>query len=204
MASKMIKRKASERVKASAKRAKIAAETELDWEEFGDPSSKELRPLIYSTNDIGGCEKIAGFDMDGTIITTASGRTFPTSCNDWEFLNDKVPEKMQSLAKDGYKVVIFTNQAGIEKNKTTVNEIQTKISNITNKLGMKMQVFISTGENHFRKPSTLMWDFMVKNHNEEITVDKSKSFYVGDAAGRAKGWSKGKACSSRAVIRGTH
>jgi len=54
--------------------------------------------------------KIAGFDMDWTLIKTKSGRTFAKDKDDWEFLyGDKTKEKMSGLHKEGFKVVIFTN-----------------------------------------------------------------------------------------------
>ena len=32
------------------------------------------------------------------------------------------------------------------------------------------QAFICTGENHFRKPSTLMWDLFEKKYNQGVKV----------------------------------
>ena len=164
-----------------------------EWHEEGQVTEKGVKPMIYLDGPgIKGSEKIAGFDMDGTLITTASGRTFPTGVNDWKFLNDKVVPKLNEIHKDGYKVVVFTNQAGIEKKKTDASTIMKKIMKIISGIGIPVQVFISTGESHFRKPSTEMWNFMEKKCNESIQVDKSKSYYVGDAAGRAKNWAPGK------------
>jgi len=51
--------------------------------------------------------------MDDTIITRKSGAKFPKNADDWLFLNDKVVPKIKELAEEGYKIVIFTNQAGI-------------------------------------------------------------------------------------------
>ena len=35
-----------------------------------------------------------------------------------------------------------------------------------------------------RKPNATMWNYFCKSLNEELEIDKSKSFYCGDAAGR--------------------
>ncbi len=40
--------------------------------------------------------KLAMFDMDFTVIKTKSGKKFPVSVNDWEFL-ENVPEKLRKL-----------------------------------------------------------------------------------------------------------
>jgi len=56
---------------------------------------------------------MASFDMDDTIITRKSGDKFPKDSDDWILLNDKVAPKIKELYNDGYKIVIFTNQAGI-------------------------------------------------------------------------------------------
>lgn len=46
-----------------------------------------------------------------------------------------------------------------------------------------------------------MWEHMLKSHNGGIAVDTKESYYVGDAAGRAKNWAPDKprdfSCSDR-------
>ena len=59
-----------------------------------------------------GCEKIAAFDMDGCLITPKSGAKFPKNADDWKLLSNQVQPKLKSLHNEGYKIVIFTNQAG--------------------------------------------------------------------------------------------
>ena len=131
--------------------------------------------------------------MDGCLITTQSGRTFPTGPDDWKFLSGKVSKKLKSLHEDGFNVVIFTNQAGIEKKKTKESDIKKKINSIMSSLGFPIQAFASTGENIYRKPATGQWDFLMKLHNYDVSqIDMVNSFFVGDAAGRPKAWAPGR------------
>ena len=136
--------------------------------------------------------KAAGFDIDWTIIKTKSGRKFPSGPKDWEFLYDCVPAKLKELHDGGTKVVFFTNQAGIEKQKVTVKELSAKFEDIINAVGVPIQVFVCTGNSHYRKPSVEMWRFMEAHCNGGVKISREASLYVGDAAGRAKGWAPGK------------
>lgn len=87
---------------------------------------------------------IASFDMDDTIITRKSGAKFPKNADDWIFLNEKVSPIIKNLEKEGYKIVIFTNQLGIEKGKTDLNDIKIKVKNIAKAIGVEMQVFVAS------------------------------------------------------------
>ena len=63
------------------------------------------------------------------------------------------------------------------------------------------QTFVSTGQNHYRKPSTTPWDHFEENWNGGVKLHPRQCTYVGDAAGRLKGWQPGKSkdfsCSDR-------
>ncbi|KAK3591259.1 hypothetical protein CHS0354_010624 [Potamilus streckersoni] len=181
-----LKRKAVADSERKAKRAR--GETDLSenlrWLHVGD-LIKEVCPLITLTSTtLEGRSKVAGFDIDFTVIKTASGKKFATGASDWEWWNECVPTKLQKLHKDGYRVVFFTNQAGIEKMKVKPEE-----------------AFICTGNNHYRKPSTLMWEYFEEQCNNGVKVNHQNSLYVGDAAGRSKDWEPGKpkdfSCSDR-------
>lgn len=72
--------------------------------------------LIYaSSSGIEPSSKILALDLDGTIVKTKSGATFPQDTSDWVFWDEKVPEKLQKWQKKGFNLVIFTNQGGISK-----------------------------------------------------------------------------------------
>uniref|UniRef100_A0A8D8HAT3 Bifunctional polynucleotide phosphatase/kinase n=1 Tax=Culex pipiens TaxID=7175 RepID=A0A8D8HAT3_CULPI len=152
---------------------------ECKWE---DLDGKQL--YIYTSKDLVASEKVASYDMDGTLIKTKSGNVFPKTIDDWQIAFPEVPGKLKTLHKNGFKIVIFTNQAGISKGKLKIEEFRTKIEALQAKLNLPMQVFISTGKGKYRKPLTGMWDTLCQLKNDGVKVDKARSFYVGDAAGR--------------------
>lgn len=90
--------------------------------------------------------KIASFDLDDTVVTRKSGAKFPKDADDWIFLNDKVSPAIKKLAEDGFKIIIFTNQLGVEKGKTNPEHIKIKVGNIAKAIGVEMQVFVATSE----------------------------------------------------------
>lgn len=144
----------------------------------------EHEGVLYTT-DLITSNKIAGFDMDSTIIKTKSNSKYPVDANDWELLYDNVKDKIKSLYNDNYNIVIITNQSKVEDDKKYETEIKTKIENIINELGVPIKVLIATKQNYYRKPSTGCWELInqfAKLHN--IVIDNNQSFYCGDAAGR--------------------
>ncbi|RUS88558.1 hypothetical protein EGW08_003658 [Elysia chlorotica] len=201
--SKRNKRKAVTDADQRAKRARGETDLghDLHWTAEGDKQGTCPLLLCLSSDTLEGRQKIAGFDIDFTIIKTASGRKFAVGSNDWEFWHEEVPAKLKSLHNDGYRIVFFTNQAGIEKQKTTPEIFKTKIEAIIKALDIPVYVFASTGVNHFRKPYTAMWDYCLEKCNQGKKVNTSESLYVGDAAGRAKNWAPNKpkdfSCSDR-------
>ena len=138
-------------------------------------------PLVNS-------DKVAGFDMDGTLLRTSSGRKFPQGRSDWLWLLPCITNRLRALHADGWKVVIFTNQNGIATGNQPVNDIKNKILDIIKDAGVPMSAFVASADDLFRKPSTDMWTFMQRNCNGGIAVNKEVSVYVGDAGGRAAAW----------------
>ncbi|KAG6850475.1 hypothetical protein H0H93_012896 [Arthromyces matolae] len=93
--------------------------------------------------------KVAAFDLDGTIIKSDFSES-------WEWWRTLVPTKLRDVVKDGYTLVIISNQA---LKPQAIRTWKTKISRIA---AAKLDELT------------------------EVTpiVDKSSSFFVGDAAGR--------------------
>ncbi|KAG2488917.1 hypothetical protein HYH03_012540 [Edaphochlamys debaryana] len=147
--------------------------------------------LLYKAyGDPAPSNKIAAFDLDGTLANQKSNAQFPKDQHDYKLYNDKVIDKLLEYQRAGYKVVVFTNQGSI---KTAVTgkqaaKIKARIDNIMAELGIDAQVFAATipdPSDPYRKPATGMWDFMCLNCNGGLQPDKSQCIYVGDAAGRA-------------------
>lgn len=157
------------------------------------PKWKVFQTLMYLEREDGlqDSSKIAAFDFDGCLAKTSVQRVGASA---WSLMYASIPNKLQSLYNDGFKLVIFTNESNIErwKNKRQV-AVDSKIGRLNSFIklaNVPIQVFIacgvSKGQEHdpFRKPKTGMWQIMEQHFNSGIPIDMDKSFYVGDAAGR--------------------
>lgn len=135
--------------------------------------------------------KVAAFDMDHTILKPKSGAKFPKDRQDWTYMfADNVVKEaiVKAYEEDGCRIVIFTNQAGIEKKKQNKSDIQGKIEDLERDLGIPITAFCACANDHHRKPTTAMWDLLERTYNGGNNIDRLGSFYCGDAAGRPKGW----------------
>ncbi|KAF8024215.1 hypothetical protein BT93_F1421 [Corymbia citriodora subsp. variegata] len=159
------------------------------------PKWKAFETIIFLERDEGlqDSSRIAAFDFDGCLVNTSVKRVGPDA---WSLLYSSIPEQLQKLYDEGYKLVIFTNESNIErwKNKRQV-AVDSKIGRLNSFIklvNVPIQVFIACGvgkpsglaEDPYRKPKTGMWNVMAKYFNSGISIDMDKSFYVGDAAGR--------------------
>lgn len=120
--------------------------------------------------------KVAGFDLDHTLIKPTDNKKFSTSYDDWEFYDKNVPKYLQQFYKDGYTLVIISNQKGVSKGQITEAVLKKKIQLIAEKIDIPFIILMSTHDDLYRKPRTNMW----LNH---IKCDKKNSFFCGDAGG---------------------
>lgn len=123
-------------------------------------------------------KKVAGFDLDGTLIKTLSGKKFPIDENDWTWLYESIPYALQRISSD-FIIVIFSNQLGVSMGKTTESQLRKKSKQIYDELNIPMIFMYAIKDDNYRKPRVGMW--------KKILLDKVKRrghFFVGDAAGR--------------------
>ena len=136
-------------------------------------------------------EKILGMDLDWTIIKPIKGKIHPLDETDWEFFSSKL-SKIQDKINEGYKFVIFTNQAGLlsgKKNQLNLDQFKSRWVDICHKLqtqyGITSVYLIASLYDDFnRKPCTGMWEFLETRMNGSVKVQRDKSLYIGDMAGR--------------------
>ena len=138
--------------------------------------------LLYANFGSEPGPKVVGFDMDSTLITTKSGKTFAVDKNDWTILYDEIKPVLRRYKDEGYQFVIFTNQKGVKAGKTTVADIEGKIAAVVAELGVPMAALAAIGDDEYRKPCPGMWTYYSTHINPQ--ADISQSIYVGDAAGR--------------------
>ncbi|PKS12283.1 hypothetical protein jhhlp_001583 [Lomentospora prolificans] len=141
--------------------------------------------------------KIAAFDLDSTLIKPKSGKKHADSATDWQWWNTAVPAKLKSLYDDSYRVVIISNQGGLQlhydpkskapkaRSTTRVTAFKQKCSAVLSHLDIPTTVYAATGRDIFRKPRTGIWAEICEDYDlNPKDIDIENSFYVGDAGGR--------------------
>ncbi|KAI9493014.1 polynucleotide kinase 3 phosphatase-domain-containing protein [Zychaea mexicana] len=134
-----------------------------------------------------GRNKVAAFDLDSTLIKTRSGKVYPRDSGDWQWWHTSVPGTVRRLHDEGYKIVIFSNQNGLNSSQR-VKSFQNKVEAIVGQLGLPVVFLAALAKDRYRKPMTGMWEWVEQEGNDDVAIDKEQSFFVGDAAGRGEGW----------------
>ena len=125
-------------------------------------------------------QKVAAFDLDGTLVRPASGNIHPKNEHDWQWLAD-VRERLRTLAKAGFSVVIISNQGS--KNPAKIEQFRNRVDLISSEIDNPFLSMAGLGDSRYRKPQTGMWEFYKSTFSANPSPE---SFFVGDAAGRAK------------------
>lgn len=98
-----------------------------------------------------------------------------------------------------YLVAVLSNQGGIrlvprpdsKSQKADLHRLadfKTKVGAVMSQLEIPLSIYAATENDHYRKPRIGMWKELLEDHDLELSgaVDLEKSFFVGDAGGRAK------------------
>lgn len=127
--------------------------------------------------------KVAAFDLDGTLIKSEFPKMKGISPLHWEWWRASIPAKLKELSVSGYAIVIISNQA---LKPPTLKLWKQKLSIIAAALpDVPFRLFAATAKDRYRKPMPGMWSELERIFGQDgVLIDKSASFFVGDAAGR--------------------
>lgn len=137
--------------------------------------------------------KILFADLDGTLIDTVSGETFPKGIWDMKFKFD-VLDAIKNLAIEC--VFIVSNQGGIEKGFVLETNLRTKFEYICKSLMEYCQCKCyglyckSNDKNHpDRKPNTGVLEYYCDYFIDDNNFNKKYALMIGDASGKPGQWS---------------
>lgn len=122
-------------------------------------------------------KKISMFDYDGTLVRPKEARQFPKDVADWEWTRNSVPETLQKTYKQGFMIIICTQQSKPWK----LDQIRA----VLEPLQIPMYVSVATEKVDY-KPSKAIFDAIVPATKTWLP---EASFMVGDALGRPGDWS---------------
>ena len=143
------------------------------------PHARAASVLASSQTAVPSAAPVAAFDWDSTIVTPISPHLkFSPNVDHWRWFNDNVPTKLRALHEQGYQIVVFSNQAGIRDSMARAKNVTSRIDHFIAQLGIPIVALLACQRDGYRKPSPGMWGLACPN------ADISRSFFVGDAAGR--------------------
>ena len=154
-----------------------------------DKWSHEGTVLVKAYNNYKGGDKLLAFDLDDTLISPQDKKKFGKNSNDWKFWTDKekIDKKLKEYEEKGDVFAILSNQNGIEAAHTTEEIFTKKIDKIFEQINYPFIVIAAKSKDYYRKPSIGMIELLESKYNNEVKIDRSQSYYVGNAAGRKKG-----------------
>ncbi len=133
--------------------------------------------------------KVLFCDLDGTLIETISGATFPKGVWDMKLKFD-VLDSIKALAPE--YVFIVTNQGGIEKGFVDENNFRDKLDYVTDSIAEYCNIdrlnkgwgYCSSNDknNKNRKPNTGLLEALWKDGLKHVS-EKSDCLMIGDASG---------------------
>ena len=129
--------------------------------------------------------KVLFCDLDGTLIETLSGKTFPQGVWDMKFKFD-VLDAIKKLAPDS--LFIVSNQGGIENGFVDRIDFNDKMSYIVSSIKEYCHINTTKGiycphndkNNQNRKPNTGMLNCLKITHG----FSKEQALMIGDASGK--------------------
>lgn len=151
-------------------------------------------------------QKVLICDLDGTLIETRSGKTFPENENDWQF-KKYIKEAIQEY--NPKYIFIISNQGGIENGFVYEIKFRAKLDTIMHEI-RTWGDFIVDGtycksndpDDKYRKPNTGMVDYFREDYYRNYDFSPRQALMIGDASGLIGQFSDSDArCAYNAGIR---
>lgn len=145
----------------------------------GDFILRQKDTCYYFEPPVARSDYVAAFDLDWTISYNEK-HLFPKEVDDIQILPRR-RDMLENLIKNGYNVVLFTNQYSRTKSER-INKLN-RIINFLYKLKLPIFLYIATEKDQYRKPDIGMWNLFIGSNPVR------KIIYVGDALGRPQDFS---------------
>ncbi|CDJ27877.1 polynucleotide kinase-3'-phosphatase, putative [Eimeria mitis] len=142
-----------------------------------------------------GCSRVAIFDLDGTLITTRSGKKFPVDANDWKLLFEhQIRAQLRRLHDSGYSIFILSNQLGVTLGHVSLAEMTAKVDALLRHLQVPLTACLCCCDDMYRKPRPASAAFIFKDllpllqqhqqqhHHQQKDAEGPASSGKGDAA----------------------
>jgi bifunctional polynucleotide phosphatase/kinase len=154
----------------------------MSWTDFKSPKGQ----CVIFSNVTPTQNKIIGLGFDWTIVKPKELEFCVTSKNSWDYCYNM--KKLYTYHKKGYITVIFASIYNInKKGHLSLDDFKAIIEKINNDLKIPLQVYLSIGYSILNKPMTGLWEiFLEFNCYSEDYINKHKSIYIGQEAGRIK------------------
>ncbi|OBT83175.1 hypothetical protein VE02_07734, partial [Pseudogymnoascus sp. 03VT05] len=111
-------------------------------------------------------KKIAAFDLDWTLVKSASGKRFSYASGDWKWWHPNVPVLLRKLHQEQeFNIVIISNQGAIQLHpdrkapsalRGRLDSWKEKITSILRGLDIPVTLYAATQFDNYRKPRTGM------------------------------------------------
>lgn len=123
-------------------------------------------------------------DIDGTLVTSKSGRRWATDASDWIFLGD-VTGTLRRLHEEGWTVALITNQSDWKVSPDPAAKIASILAAIEGAIGWKPWTLVATAtrkekDTVYRKPARGLYDVLLDALSGQTPV---RVRMCGDAVG---------------------
>jgi bifunctional polynucleotide phosphatase/kinase len=126
---------------------------------------------------------IRAFDLDHTLIQPKGGRKFPKTFDDWQLMPN-VLEKLRSLHRQQYAIVVVSNQMSLVRETMAAEFAERKLAAVQAALNVPVTFAVACSKSSLRKPSGDLWERLLEMRPDLMALARDTK-YIGDADGHA-------------------